>query len=69
MVEGSGDDASIITFLEEVMPWLDSLSYMERYAWFGVFEGNLISSGTTLSDYGVVYMNYTNATVDPFFTS
>ncbi|RDW82447.1 hypothetical protein BP6252_03559 [Coleophoma cylindrospora] len=66
---GYGDDATVISFLKKVMPWLDSLSYVERYAWFWCADGNLLSTGTNLSDYGVVYMNYTSTTVDPYFSS
>lgn len=50
------------------MPWLDQLDYVERYAWFGDFDGYLLSSGDTLSDYGVVYMNYTSDTLTPYFS-
>ncbi|RDW75771.1 hypothetical protein BP5796_06592 [Coleophoma crateriformis] len=66
---GYGDDATVISFLKKVMPWLDSLSYVQRYAWFWCADGNLLSTGTTLSDYGVVYMNYTSTTLDPYFSS
>lgn len=43
------------------MPWLDSLSYIDRYAYFGVFVGYLLESSTELSDIGVTFMNYTGS--------
>lgn len=51
-----GTDAQQIAFLQIVMPWMDSLSYVARYAYFGVFPGYLINSGGTgLSDIGTAY--------------
>ncbi len=46
---GSIDEQN--TFLEEVIPWLDSQNYVERYAYFMASEGRLIS-GSTLSALG-----------------
>lgn len=55
-----GSDADISSFLEEVMPWMDEQSYVERYSYFMVAEGYLLSSGTELSTYGSTYMTYTS---------
>jgi Glycosyl hydrolase catalytic core len=30
----SGTDAQVVAFLKEVLPWLDSLSYVQRYSYF-----------------------------------
>lgn len=65
---GSGTQAQQITMLKEVMPWLDSLSYVQRYSWFGVFDQYLTTSGA-INALGQTYMSFTNSTVDPFFTS
>ena len=49
-----------------MLPWLDSLSYVPRYAYFGVFTNTLINSaGTGLSDIGMAFANTKgmNATV------
>ena len=51
----SGSAAEQQTFLETVLPWLDEQAFVERYAYFGVFDGNLISSGTTLSPLGKTF--------------
>jgi hypothetical protein len=54
--EGEGVEENQITFLQEVLPWLDSQAYVERYAYFGVFTGLLINDdGTDLSDLGKVF--------------
>jgi hypothetical protein len=47
---GTADEQQ--TFLDTVMPWLDSQSYVERYAYFMVSDGNLLSSGSALSALG-----------------
>lgn len=52
----SGSDAQITTFLQTVLPWLDSLAYVERYAYFMAGSGTLIdSSGSALSTIGQAY--------------
>lgn len=52
------------------MPWLDSLDYIERYAYFGAFEDSLMNEdGTGVSAIGATYMNYTSTTINPIFTS
>lgn len=56
----SSTDTQIESFLESVMPWMDSQSYVQRYAYFGTFGGYLLNSSlTALSDYGSVYASYT----------
>jgi hypothetical protein len=51
-----GTDAQQIAFLQDVLPWMDSQPYIERYAYFGVFPGYLLNSdGTALSDIGKAY--------------
>lgn len=55
--QGSGDSAQQQAFLHEVIPWLDQQSFVERYAYFMASDGNLISSGTTLSPVGEAFAN------------
>ncbi|QDS69752.1 hypothetical protein FKW77_010142 [Venturia effusa] len=59
----SGTDEQIVTFLQTVLPWLDSLDYVERYAYFfaaastnGQYLVN--SAGTGLSTIGEVFNSY-----------
>jgi hypothetical protein len=59
----SGTEAQITTFLQTVLPWLDSLDYVERYAYFydgpstdGTFLVN--SAGTGLSTIGQIFNSY-----------
>lgn len=52
----SATDADIATFLTTNLAWLDSQSFVQRYAYFGDFEGYLVNTaGTALSTYGTVY--------------
>ncbi|POS85717.1 hypothetical protein EPUL_004139 [Erysiphe pulchra] len=53
--EASGDAGQQQVFLNEVLPWLDNQDYVERYAYFMASDGNLISSGTTLSSIGQAF--------------
>ncbi|KHJ34660.1 putative uncharacterized serine-rich protein [Erysiphe necator] len=53
--EASGDAGQQQAFLNDVLPWLDSQEYVERYAYFMASDGNLISSGTTLSSLGQAF--------------
>jgi hypothetical protein len=46
--QGPSSEEEEITFLEEVLPWLDSQDYVHRYAYFIASEGSLIS-GRVLS--------------------
>lgn len=56
----SGDEKEQISFLQEVLPWLDAQDYVERYSYFGVFPGFLANeNGDGLSDLGDVYATYT----------
>lgn len=53
--EASGDAGQQQAFLNDVLPWLDNQDYVERYAYFMASDGNLISSGTTLSQVGQAF--------------
>lgn len=55
----SGTDDEISSFLETVMPWMDSQSYVEAYSYFMVSDGLLIS-GDSLTSYGSTYASYTS---------
>jgi hypothetical protein len=57
---GTADEQN--TFLEVVLPWLDSLDYVERYAYFMCADDSLIS-GTSLSTLGSTYSSYTSTTI------
>jgi len=51
-------DANQIAFLKEVLPWMDSQSWIGRYAYFGPFETFLINgAGNGLSDVGQAYVS------------
>jgi hypothetical protein len=52
-----GTDAEQISWMKEVLPWLDAQSYVQRYAYLDVSAGLLINTttGDTLSDTGIVY--------------
>lgn len=55
----TGTDAQKENFLKAVLPWLDAQTYVERYAYFGDFQGILINeNGTGLSRLGEIYNNY-----------
>lgn len=53
--EASGSPSQQQTFLNDVLPWLDSQNFVERYAYFMASDGNLISSGTSLSTVGQAF--------------
>lgn len=54
----TGTDAEIEAFFQTVLPWLDSLDYVERYSYFMATPGLLLNSaGTALSDYGLTYVS------------
>jgi len=55
----SGSTDQQTTFLETVLPWLDSQPFIARYAYFMVAPDNLISSGTTVSPLGKTYADFT----------
>ncbi|KAF1816198.1 hypothetical protein P152DRAFT_374387, partial [Eremomyces bilateralis CBS 781.70] len=52
-----GSDEEIKAFLEEVLPWLDSQDYVERYAYFMAKDG-FLTKGTELSTYGHTFATY-----------
>jgi hypothetical protein len=54
-IGASGTAAEQQTFLEAVMPWLEAQDFVERYAYFMVSDGSLISTGNTLSALGTTY--------------
>ncbi|RDI83841.1 hypothetical protein Vi05172_g6253 [Venturia inaequalis] len=61
--QASGTDAQVVTFLQTVLPWLDNLDYVERYAYFydapssdGQYLVN--SAGTGMSTIGQVFNSY-----------
>ncbi|THV74823.1 hypothetical protein D6C78_08155 [Aureobasidium pullulans] len=47
-------DSQVATFLEDVMPWMDSQDFVERYSYFMASDGALIS-GTEPSTFGQTY--------------
>jgi hypothetical protein len=50
--QGEGDAAAQNAFLETVLPQLDASPKVARYAYFMASDGNLLSSGTSLSTLG-----------------
>lgn len=55
----SGSEQDQISFLQTVLPWLDSQPLVERYAYFGTFPGFLVSeNGDAPSQLGQVYATY-----------
>lgn len=50
----SGSAAEQQTFLQTVIPWLDAQEFVERYAYFMVTDGSLVS-GTSISPLGRTY--------------
>ncbi|EME42360.1 hypothetical protein DOTSEDRAFT_73248 [Dothistroma septosporum NZE10] len=55
----TGSDDEINTFLQEVMPWMDSDNQIAGYAYYMVSEGLLISGGEPTT-YGSTYKSYTS---------
>lgn len=49
-----GSSSDISSFLEDVMPWMDSQDFVERYSYFMASNGKLLS-GTEPSDFGMTY--------------
>jgi hypothetical protein len=56
--QAPGDTAEQIAFLQEVIPWLDSQSFVEKYAYFMASDGILLSAGSTLSTLGETFASY-----------
>jgi hypothetical protein len=50
----SGSAAEQQTFLETVLPWLDAQDYVERYAYFMVSDGSMVT-GTSINDLGKTF--------------
>ncbi len=53
----SGSQAQQVAFLQVVMPWLDAQPAVQRYAYFGVFDGKLVA-GTEISALGRTFATY-----------
>lgn len=51
----TGSSAAVSAFLRAVLPILDGMDFVQRYAWFMATTDNLLQSADTLSDYGEVY--------------
>lgn len=59
-IGATGSDTEITTFLEDVMPWMDSQDFVGAYSYFMVSDGLLVNSTTgEPSDYGSTFMSYT----------
>ncbi len=56
--QGSGDASEQNSFLEAVIPQLDASDKVARYAYFMASDGNLLSSGSTLSTLGETFASY-----------
>jgi hypothetical protein len=56
--QAPGDTAEQTAFLQEVIPWLDSQSFVEKYAYFMASDGILLSAGSTLSTLGETFASY-----------
>lgn len=53
--QASGTDAQQQEFMDEILPWLDEQSAVERYAYFMCKVDILLASDTSVSDLGVTY--------------
>jgi len=53
---GGGSQDAQVAFLKQALPYLDQTSYVERYAYFGVFPDSLLD-GNTVSSAGQVYLS------------
>ena len=57
---GGGTPAQIQAFMQQALPWLDAVPYVEKYAWFLDAPGYLIADdGNGLSAQGTIYNSYT----------
>ncbi|KAM0748409.1 hypothetical protein T439DRAFT_382248 [Meredithblackwellia eburnea MCA 4105] len=54
---GLGSASQQQTFLETVIPWLESTDFIERYAAFGAFAGTFVNSQGELTALGKTYKN------------
>lgn len=56
----SGDNPTQIAWMQDVLPWLDEQSFVERYSWFGDYPGYLANDAeTALSPLGLTYATWT----------
>lgn len=56
-----GTEAQIVTFLENVLPWLDQQAYVQRYAYFmdrAAGSPYLLETNDTMTDIGVTFNSY-----------
>lgn len=56
----SGTEDQIVTFLQNVLPWLDQQTYVQRYAYFmdrAAGSPYLLETNNTMTDIGVVFNN------------
>ncbi|RSL72509.1 hypothetical protein BHE90_010657 [Fusarium euwallaceae] len=51
----TGSDEAIASWLEEAIPRLEALEYLDAYSYFMVSQGMLMTSASELSTYGKVY--------------
>ncbi|TLD15150.1 hypothetical protein PspLS_10646 [Pyricularia sp. CBS 133598] len=61
--QGLGTEEEMISFLREVLPWLDANDCVERYAYFGVTTNDhhmLVGAGPELSLIGEIYAGFRN---------
>ncbi|KAK7056924.1 hypothetical protein VNI00_002642 [Paramarasmius palmivorus] len=58
----SSDDATVLDFMKQTIQYLDTLDFVERYAWFGFFRKesgshyNLLDEHGEVNDLGRVYL-------------
>jgi len=53
----SGSDDEVASFLDQALPWLDSQSAVERYAYFMCSDGILLSGNSVSSPVGTAYVS------------
>ncbi|KAM0789286.1 hypothetical protein ACM66B_000126 [Microbotryomycetes sp. NB124-2] len=53
---GSGSVAEQQAFFKKVVPWMESQSFVERYAAFGAFAGTFVNDDGTLRPLGQTYL-------------
>lgn len=58
--QATGDTASQVTFLEEILPWLDAQSNVSRYAYFMCSSSVLLTAANVLSEIGTIYTSLTS---------
>ncbi|OCT46425.1 hypothetical protein CLCR_01151 [Cladophialophora carrionii] len=51
----SGSDSEVASFLEQAIPWLESQTAVDRYAYFMCADGILVKSNTISSPIGAAY--------------